>query len=200
MERARASAAWPGALGWLPIVAGDKEAVAQKIRINRAPVLTLWAAVVAERLGFDRAEALTLGRAVAGLNAYAKGTSLGLFHPAPEKVRQQRKKAGAPQELQVALLGRAVPVVRTPEGVRALSKDRPISAPIVARYLEGKFGEALPAARAAMAKLARSRTPSALAAEAYPLYERFRPSIPAGVRGWGAKGVLDVAKIAALAR
>ena len=26
-------------------------------RINRAPVLTLWAAVVAERLGFDRATA-----------------------------------------------------------------------------------------------------------------------------------------------
>jgi len=43
------------------------------VRINRAPVLTLWAAVVAERLGFDRDEALTLGRAVAGLNTYAKG-------------------------------------------------------------------------------------------------------------------------------
>jgi len=39
------------------------------IYINRAPVLTLWAAVVAERLGFSRDEALTLGRAVAGLNA-----------------------------------------------------------------------------------------------------------------------------------
>src|SRR3954447_20557834 len=36
------------------------------IRINRAPVLTLWAAVIAERLGFDRATALTLGQAVAG--------------------------------------------------------------------------------------------------------------------------------------
>ncbi len=46
-----------------------------KITINRAPVLTLWAAVVAERLGFDRAEALTLGKAVAGLNAYAKQES-----------------------------------------------------------------------------------------------------------------------------
>ena len=34
------------------------------IKINRAPVLTLWAAVVAERLGFDRATALTLGQAV----------------------------------------------------------------------------------------------------------------------------------------
>jgi len=29
--------------------------VPDTIRINRAPVLTLWAAVVAERLGFDRA-------------------------------------------------------------------------------------------------------------------------------------------------
>src|ERR1019366_6651561 len=35
------------------------------ITINRAPVLTLWAAIVAERLGFTHDEALTLGRAVA---------------------------------------------------------------------------------------------------------------------------------------
>lgn len=179
---------------------GGKKAVAPKLKINRAPVLTLWAAVVAERLGFDRAEALTLGRAVAGLNAYAKGTSLGLFHPAPNKIRQQRSKTRAAPALQVALLGRAVPVVRTPEGMRALSKNRPISAPSVARYLESKFGEALPAARSAMAKLARSRSRSALADEAYRLYAQFRPSIPTGVRGWGAKGVLDLARIAALAR
>jgi hypothetical protein len=38
----------------------------------------LWAAVVAERLGFRRDESLTFGRAVAGLNAYSKGVSLGL--------------------------------------------------------------------------------------------------------------------------
>jgi hypothetical protein len=31
------------------------------VMINRAPVLTLWAAIVAERLGFDKNEALTLG-------------------------------------------------------------------------------------------------------------------------------------------
>ena len=35
------------------------------IEVNRAPVLTLWAAVVAEELGFDTAEALTLGKAAA---------------------------------------------------------------------------------------------------------------------------------------
>ncbi len=49
--------------------------MAQKntISINRAPVLTLWAIVVARRLGFRKVEALTLGKAVAGLNAQAKG-------------------------------------------------------------------------------------------------------------------------------
>ena len=64
------------------------------IRINRAPVLTLWAAVVAERLGFDRETALTLGQAVAGLSAYAKGVSLGIIEPRPELVREQRRPAG----------------------------------------------------------------------------------------------------------
>ena len=52
--------------------------------VNRAPMLTVWAAVVAEVLGFEHDEALTLGRAVAGLNAYSKGISLGLFQPTPQ--------------------------------------------------------------------------------------------------------------------
>jgi hypothetical protein len=41
--------------------------------------------VVAEVLGFEHDEALTLGRAVAGLNPYSKGVSLGLFQPNPKK-------------------------------------------------------------------------------------------------------------------
>ena len=53
------------------------------VMVNRAPVLTLWAAVVAEVLEFEHDEALTLGRAVAGLNAHSKGVSLGLFQPTP---------------------------------------------------------------------------------------------------------------------
>jgi hypothetical protein len=42
----------------------------KKIRINRAPVLTLWATMVAEQLGLDRATALTLGQAVLGQAAW----------------------------------------------------------------------------------------------------------------------------------
>ena len=169
------------------------------IKVNRAPVLTLWAAVVAERLGFTRDEALTLGRAVAGLNAYSKGVSLGLIHPAPEAVRQQRKKLQTGRALTVALLGRAVPVVRTPDGLRALTKDKPDDPAAVTRYLEGKFGDALPEVRTAMNRLARSSPPKELAANAYALYEQFRPAVPAGTRGWGAKGELNLENLKALA-
>ncbi|MFP5249719.1 MAG: hypothetical protein ACLGP3_07825 [Acidobacteriota bacterium] len=169
------------------------------IRINRAPVLTLWAAVVAERLGFDWDEALTLGRVVAGLNAYSKGVHLGLFQPTPEAERERRRAARHGEALQIDLLHRAVPAVQTPDGVRALSKDRPIDPASVERYLRGKFGERYAAARRAMEELAASLAPADLAARAYHLYERFRPEIPAGVGGWGAAGDLDLAAIAALA-
>jgi hypothetical protein len=126
------------------------------IRINRAPVLTLWAAVVAEALGFDADAALTLGRAVAGLNAYSKGVSLGLFEPSSKALDEHLQKAKAGATLRVDLMQRAVPVTSTPDGLRAVSKDRPISPDGVERYLEGKFGEQLAAARRAMVKLARS--------------------------------------------
>ena len=62
----------------------------RKILINRAPVLTLWAATVAERLGFNEDEALSLGKAVAGLIAQSKGQRLGIYKPAPQEVKKAR--------------------------------------------------------------------------------------------------------------
>ena len=172
---------------------------ARQLSVNRAPVMTLWAAVVAERLGFDRDEALTLGRAVAGLNAYAKGKALGLFHPRPAEVKRARRRLAKGKEIQVALLHRAVPALRTPDGVRALSKGRPIAPESVERYLEKKFGELLPDVRAALTALARSLPPAELAERGYGLYEAFRPDVPAGRRGWGAAGILDLDRIRELA-
>jgi hypothetical protein len=171
------------------------------ITINRAPVLTLWAAIVAERLGFTHDEALTLGRAVAGLNAYSKGTALGIFKPTPKDVHAKREaKAKAKQVLQVELLHRAAPVVQTPEGLRALSKEQPVAAASVETYLSSKFKDALGPVSAAMAELADSMDPEEVAAEAYGLYEQFRPAIPAGEAGWGAAGTLSLAKIRKLAK
>jgi hypothetical protein len=170
------------------------------VTINRAPVLTLWAAVVAERLGFDREEALTLGKSVAGLTAQSKGQRLGIFTPSPEAVRRQRaEKAKAAGVFHVALLGRAVPVLHTDEGLRAAGKDqKPVVPASVQKYLVSKFGDTLPAVRHAMETLAESRDPEALADEGFRLYEAFRPVVPAGESGWGAKGTLSLARIAAL--
>ena len=171
--------------------------MAKIIKINRAPVLTLWAAVVAERLGFHWDEALTLGKALAGLNAYSKGVSLGLFEPAPESVKAERREKEG-KRLHVDLMHRAIPVTVTRDGLRALAHDKPIAPESVERYLAGKFGDDLDDAVAAMRRLAKSQGPKALAKSAYGLYERFRPAIPAGVTGWGAKGELKLAELGKL--
>jgi hypothetical protein len=55
------------------------------IKVNRIPVMTLWRAVVAERLGHDPDTALALDKAVAGLNAQAKGRCLGLYEEPPDQ-------------------------------------------------------------------------------------------------------------------
>jgi len=84
--------------------------------------------------------------------------------------------------------------------VRAVSKGRAVDPNGVRRYLEGKFGDRLPAVRRAMQRLARTFTPKELGKEAYRLYEAFRPEIPAGKKGWGAKGELDLGLIRHLSR
>lgn len=168
--------------------------MAETFKINRAPVLTLWAAIVAERLGFDHDEALTLGRAVAGLNAYAKGKRLGIFKPSSDELRKKRLEAPV-ASFDVELMHRAVGVVVTPAGIRALSKDKPISANSVEKYLSSKFGEHLAVTERTMADLAKSFPPDRLADIAYRLYEEFRPEIQAGVEGWGAAGILDFGRI-----
>jgi hypothetical protein len=167
------------------------------LEVNRAPVLTLWGAVVAERLGYDRATALTLGRAVAGLNAQSKGRRLGVFDEPARGATERREAQEARGRSRrrprlVPLLGRSVPAVETERGLRATEGGRPVTPTSVERYLRGKFGAALPDVRAAMRALAAAYEPARLEGVAFSLYERFRPQIPPGVRGWGAKGVLDL--------
>ena len=175
--------------------------MADAIEINRAPVLTLWAAVVAERLGYDADAAGTLGKCLAGLNAQSKGRMLGIFGPpkGPEG-RGPPKKVGLGEDFWIDLCGRGVPAKNTPEGIRAVVKDKPIDPAKVQTYLQGKFGDGLAAAREAMAALAGAFEPAELNERAYSLYEQFRPKIPPGRRGWGAKGTLDLNFIRSLAR
>jgi hypothetical protein len=180
-------------------VEGGDSMTAKSIYVNRAPVLTLWASVVAQRLGFDEDEALTLGKAVAGLNARSKGRRLGIFKPHEQKPTNARKKERG-EEVWIEVCGRPVPAKNTDDGLRAVKGTQVVDPDEVRHYLEGKFGENLKVVRSAMQKLAKSFKPRELAANGYGLYEQFRPSIPEGVKGWGAKGDLDLGLIERLAK
>jgi hypothetical protein len=90
-------------------------------------------------------------------------------------VKEERKRLEGEAVLHVDLLRRAVPVVRTPTGLRAVSKDKPVTPESVQRYLVSKF-------------------------RAYELYEQFRPAVPPGVMGWGAIGEFNLDELRSLAR
>lgn len=170
-----------------------------KISVNRAPVLTLWATVVAQRLGYNRSAALTLGKALAGLNAQSKGQRLGIYHPTePSEEKSKKRKPG--EESTVLLMGRPISVDETKDGIRASIKGDAIKPEAVQSYLERKFGPDLAAVEKAMQGLAGAFKPSELGGKAYSLYETFRPEIPAGARGWGAQGELDLSQIRAMGK
>jgi hypothetical protein len=125
------------------------------IEINRAPVLTIWAAVVAMRLGFDWEEALTAGRAVAGLNAYSNGKALGLFEPTPEAVKEKREQLRREKgAFSIDLLNRKVHAVHTEAGIRAIQKDEAANPVSVMNYFAHAFGDVLDDARDTVVLLA----------------------------------------------
>ena len=172
-----------------------------RVTINRAPVLTLWASVVAERLGNKRGTALTLGKAVAGLNAQSKGQRLGIYRPAADKGVKGKREAPPPEEDVTYLMGRRIHLVQADDGeTRAAIKGKPMDPESVKRYLENKFGDDLSNVRKAMQELAKAQRPRDLAHVAFSLYEEFRPKIPKGKKGWGAKGELDLNRIRAMAK
>jgi hypothetical protein len=175
--------------------------MANKFPINRAAVLTLWAAIVAERLGHSWQESLTLGRAVAGLNAQSKGRRIGIYAQKTEEEKEkEREEAKASRLPTVEIMGRAVPVKKTSKGLRASVKGETIDPDGVESYLEGRFGDHLEETRKALEHLAKSYTPRELESRAYDLYEKFRPEIPEGKKGWGAKGNLDLDYIRSLGK
>jgi hypothetical protein len=165
----------------------------KKIQINRAPVLTLWATVVAKRMGYGEETALTLGKAVAGLNAQSKGRKLGIYEEKSEQEKKKERKEKEPAKSEfIEVLGRGVPAIKTPKGLRAAIDGEPIHAESVDTYLKQKFKDDYEDSRAAMEELAKAYTPKQLENKAYGLYEKFRPEIPEGKKGWGARGEWDL--------
>ena len=114
-------------------------------------------------------------------------------------VREGSERLAEGEQLRVDLLGRAVPVVRMPEGLRAVNKGKPGNPAQIAKYLAGKFGDRLEDATQAMAELATAYEPADLDLRWFRLYEQFlRLGVPVGEPGVGVLGELDLAKVRAL--
>ena len=163
------------------------------IRVNRAPVLTLWAAVVAERLGHPPDTALSLASAVAGTAGRAKARRLGIAEP------RDHAKDAAPRKPQdtARLLGKEVRLTHDADGVvlAEAGDGKPAPAAPVAAYIAKAFRSRLDEVRVAMVELAAGIEPQELNRIGFRLYEQFRPEVPQDVKGWGAKGNLDLARI-----
>lgn len=133
------------------------------IRVNRAPVLTLWAAVVAGRLGHPEETALTLGAAVAGTAARAEALRLGLAEASDEEAGERRNSDADGERRAVRLLGRELPVSRSDGGLLLAAHGERQQSPASTRtYLARAFGDRLGEVRAAMEGLARSLPPDEL--------------------------------------
>ena len=171
---------------------------ATPIKVNRAPVLTLWAAVVAERLGHPPDTALSLASAVAGTAARAKARRLGIAEESDHAKERADASPGASPHGAARLLGKTVRLVHGKDGaVLAEGGGKPAPAGPVRAYLAKAFGGHLAGVRTAMEGLAGRYEPDDLNRIGFRLYEHFRPEVPPDARGWGAKGMLDLGKIGA---
>lgn len=165
------------------------------IRVNRAPVLTLWAAIVAERLGHAPETAMSLASAVAGTAARAKARRLGLAEEHAPPDAEHGAVRPAPRHT-IRLLGREIPVTSAGGTLLAAEPDgKPAKPGAVEAYLVRAFGDRLREVRAAMEALAARLPPEELNRTGFRLYEAFRPEVPDGVRGWGAKAELHLDRI-----
>ena len=97
----------------------------------------------------------------------------------------------------VRLLGKDVKLAHDADGVvlADAGDGKPAPAAPVAAYIAKAFGGRLEEVRDVMVVLAARIEPQELNRVGFRLYEHFRPEVPQDVKGWGAKGNLDLARI-----
>ncbi|MGO9897576.1 MAG: hypothetical protein ACLPX8_25590, partial [Bryobacteraceae bacterium] len=111
-----------------------------------------------------------------------------------DKDREEEKRAAElrPAFKPVRLLGRDVRLAATEAGeLLAEDKGKPADPAAVRRHLRA-FGDRLGEVCAAMEAAAALLPPEELNRVGFRIYAGFRPEVPLGAEGWGAKGELQV--------
>eukprot|EP00127_Corallochytrium_limacisporum_P005602 Clim_evm1s209 gene=Clim_evmTU1s209 len=183
------------------------------LHINRSPVMILWTACVCSMLDYKWDEALSIAQCVATQIAEAKAKMLGI----DRKVRgtgnkeQQRLKAdqkqlhhfhiqgGTPTRV-LNLMGREVLIFKSKGRWRAVQPGtlmEPTKPEQPHAYLMQTWGDRLYVFYKAMMDLLEVVPLQWMNEDntTYHLYQDFRPEIPKGATGWGARGEISTKKI-----
>jgi hypothetical protein len=166
---------------------------AERIHINRSPVLTLWAAIVAEKIAnVTFTEAISLGGALVSLIAKGKGVSLGIFSDA-DGGNSSAQAIGADREFD--LLGTRIKANSTSAGIRGIGESGEEVDPFRTwNLLQRRFGQSLGYVYRTLCAAAEAAGDS-LPETAYQFYMHIRPQVPCGAKGWGAHGYLEMHKV-----
>ncbi|KAF2725713.1 hypothetical protein K431DRAFT_281078 [Polychaeton citri CBS 116435] len=171
---------------------------ASTITINRAPVLELWRAVVT-RLLYPQAKwetRLSAGAAISTICAISKGRAVGAIgQPDPEtaeKRKEGRRKHPEIQDLdEIGVVGFDLRVRDGAALVSGKSKDANENA-LRKKFGDAEYDRAIKVFTDALRSWQSDRED--LDAQAFGMYETFRPATKPGARGWGRKGELDLDK------
>lgn len=168
------------------------------LKVNRAPVLTLWMTVCLRRLRYAEDTCLSVAKVVTGRCASAKGKSLGIFQAPESGEKATAKKPAAVEAPEVCTIaGHKVPLASQPDGsLLATSVGSVVNPKSVETYLNRAFKGDLTVVRSAMQKVASSYSAAEIQKDAMQLYERFRPAW----KGWGVPGDLHLKDISAAAK
>ncbi|TFK29406.1 hypothetical protein FA15DRAFT_664356 [Coprinopsis marcescibilis] len=171
----------------------DEKVLSSKhVVINRAPVMTAWAAVVAEHLNFKREEALSIASVYTEMNAISRGAAIGKYDKSQDRSMAVSKDGPQPY---VELMGRRIPLYRTQhEQWRALSKNSPVPPITAFSYISRSFRQTTSAVMGALKLLAESYSPEDLNKQGYALYCEFRPNS----EEWGKRAELSCSTILSL--
>ena len=182
--------------------------------INRAPVLTLWVAVVAH-LGPARLpwlSALTVGKAVASMLARSRQWT-EIFEPS----QHQQKRPKTQHELNtrsddVTVLGIKVHMTHSADQQHSSSavatlSNQPINASQCDRYIHQHFGSSRVRVMAVLKYLAQCVLQRGADGEAdlvgrygFTLYEQFRPTVDGQAPRWGQNGELNLEQMVELGK
>ena len=199
----------------------DTEISELDVKVNRSPVMILWASCQCERiLGYDWSSSLSLASALAALNAKAKGRSLGIYSQQRSEASRGEEDPDLLEEIGsfvdkygnqhsdivrgIFLLSRETPAVKcgSPKHVQGLQNGKRISALYVDKNLKSAFGDLYGTCYTEMCRLctAMKRAADSKGKQAYEYYVQFRPDIASGKQGWGQKGSLKLSKIRELSK